>query len=71
MSDPDEAIDWQGGAVSCEACPERGIPGLQCEPLHACMHDRYAKRVDRFFRWNPQIAKDYLQHGPRRRHHAS
>ncbi|MHB8851674.1 MAG: 4Fe4S-binding leucine-rich repeat protein, partial [Acidithiobacillus ferriphilus] len=63
MNDPDEAIDWQGCAISCDVCAEREIPDLKCEPLHACVHDRYAKRVDRFFRWNPQIAKDYLQHG--------
>ena len=29
---------------------------------HACVHDRYARRIDRFFDWNPSLANDYLEH---------
>lgn len=36
MSDPNEAVDWQGCAVSCKTCPEREIPGLKCKLLPVC-----------------------------------
>ena len=28
-----------------------------CRLKHACVHDRYARRIDRFFGWNPSLAK--------------
>ncbi|EQD58189.1 LRV FeS4 cluster domain-containing protein, partial [mine drainage metagenome] len=30
--------------------------------MEACVEDRYAKRIDRFFDWNPGTAKNYLGH---------
>ena len=29
---------------------------------HACVMDRYAPRIDRFFAWNPQLANEHLEH---------
>ncbi len=28
----------------------------------ACVHDRYARRIERFFYWNKALANDYLAH---------
>jgi hypothetical protein len=36
--------------------------GQGCEPGHACMQDAYARRIDRFFRWNPMLSDDQLGH---------
>ncbi|NEL90763.1 LRV FeS4 cluster domain-containing protein, partial [Escherichia coli] len=33
-----------------------------CRLRHACVHDRYARRIDRFFNWNPALANDYVKH---------
>lgn len=61
-SEPDiPCVDWTGAALSCTACPTRG-PAVRCEPGHACVHDRYARRIDRFFKWNPQHGNDFLHH---------
>ena len=54
-------VDWQGHDLSCTQCPTRGS-GVRCELGHACVQDRYAKRVDRFFKWNPQVSNQYLSH---------
>ena len=29
---------------------------------HACVNDRYARRIDRFFNWNPELANSYVAH---------
>ena len=58
-----DARDWQGRLLECVGCerlPERARG--RCRLGHACVHDRYARRIDRFFRWNPQLAKEYLGH---------
>jgi hypothetical protein len=63
-------MDWQGGPVNCEACacialrvhPNDDIDGRGCEPGHACMQDAYARRIDRFFRWHPELADQQLEH---------
>lgn len=63
--DPEDGIptvDWQGAALSCEGCVHVGQPGTRCTLSHACVLDRYARRIDRFFRWNPHLANSYLQH---------
>lgn len=61
--DIDEAIDWRGAPVDCDACAHRDrLPEGKCAPLKACAHDRYARRIDRFFDWNPDLARDYLAH---------
>src|SRR5450631_3573349 len=63
MIDIDEALDWRGEAVNCTACAHRDLLTWQrCQPLKACVHDRYARRIDRFFDWNPGLARSYLKH---------
>src|SRR5512143_3963815 len=63
MSDPVETVDWQGQQVECEQCAHTDLLGRgQCKPRHACVHDRYAKRIDRFFGTNPGLALDYMTH---------
>ncbi len=54
-------VDWQGNDLDCESCPTRS-EAVRCELGHACVQDRYAKRVDRFFKWNPHLGNDYLSH---------
>lgn len=62
-SDIDETVDWQGNAIGCEACPHRELAGAgRCTLKHACVQDRYAPRIARFFSWNPALANDYLAH---------
>src|SRR5579883_1408942 len=64
MSDDiDEARDWQGKEVDCAACTHvelRTAGG--CRLMHACVNDRYARRIDRFFNWNPELADGYVAH---------
>lgn len=58
-----EAVDWLGQAIRCETCTHREMSaeGL-CKLQHACVFDRYALRIDRFLKWNPYLARDYLKH---------
>lgn len=59
----EEARDWQGKLLDCSVCEQRaGLTEGRCHLGHACVHDRYARRIDRFFRWNPYLAKEYLDH---------
>ncbi len=61
--DIDEAIDWQGKPVLCANCAHQDrLAEGRCKPLRACVHDRYARRIDRFFDWNPDLARDYVAH---------
>ncbi|MBP7337963.1 4Fe4S-binding leucine-rich repeat protein, partial [Niveispirillum sp.] len=63
MTEIDEAIDWQGRAVSCGGCDHAALQALgRCRLLHACVRDRYARRIDRFFTWNQGLASTYLNH---------
>lgn len=68
MTDPaidpgDERIDWRGDPVRCDACAQRLLLFVRkCEPGHACVEDRYARRIDRFFDWNPDLANDHVRH---------
>ncbi|MDU1665322.1 MAG: 4Fe4S-binding leucine-rich repeat protein, partial [Bradyrhizobium sp.] len=64
MSDDiDEAIDWQGHEISCAGCAHEQLSAAGgCRLRHACVHDRYARRIDRFFNWNPALANDYVKH---------
>ncbi len=63
MADIDEAIDWLGSTISCEGCEHEDLLAQErCRPKHACVHDRYARRIDRFFAWNPKLANSYLDH---------
>ena len=62
-NDIDEAIDWRGEPISCGACPHRDLLAQErCRPKHACVHDRYARRIDRFLNWNPALANAFLDH---------
>jgi hypothetical protein len=62
-TDIEEARDWQGRLLDCSGCERRAeLEQGRCRLGHACVHDRYARRIDRFFRWNPLLAKDYLEH---------
>ena len=60
------AQHWQGGPVNCGDCcyaDMRALPGEQgCEPGHACLQDVYARRIDRFFRWHPELGDAQLAH---------
>src|SRR6266581_1792532 len=63
MDDIDEARDWRGDEIDCAACThqDRASAG-RCRLKHACVHDRYARRIDRFFNWNPNLANSYVAH---------
>ncbi len=65
-TDPDDGIaplDWQDQPFSCEGCAHTDLKAKgKCEYARACVHDRYARRVDRFFRWNPELGNQYLTH---------
>ena len=64
MSDDiDEALDWQGQEVDCASCAHRELLASGgCRLKHACVNDRYARRIDRFFNWNPKLANSYITH---------
>ncbi|MBS0354775.1 MAG: LRV FeS4 cluster domain-containing protein, partial [Proteobacteria bacterium] len=53
MKTTDDAIPvlgWQGEALDCSACAHTDLYAeAGCEPGRACVEDRYAKRIDRFF----------------------
>jgi hypothetical protein len=61
--DIDEALDWRGNEVDCGPCAHQALAAAgRCRLKHACVHDRYARRIDRFFNWNPELANGYLAH---------
>ncbi|MFA7243398.1 MAG: 4Fe4S-binding leucine-rich repeat protein, partial [Sulfuricellaceae bacterium] len=63
MADIEEALDWQGEPVACAACDHRDLLAEgKCQLRRACVHDRYASRIHRFFSWNPELAREYLTH---------
>jgi hypothetical protein len=58
-------VDWHGVPLDCARCAARDAsldPPVRCQLGHACVQDRYARRIDRFFRWNPAQANAYLSH---------
>ncbi|MGO9547165.1 MAG: 4Fe4S-binding leucine-rich repeat protein [Rhodomicrobium sp.] len=62
-SDIDEAIDWQGQEIACDGCRHSELLAIgRCSLKHACVHDRYARRIDRFFNWNEALSNDYIDH---------
>ncbi len=62
-SDIDEAIDWRDREIDCGACAHRELLAAgRCVLKHACVQDRYARRIDRFFTWNPSLGNDYIDH---------
>ncbi|MEP9348979.1 4Fe4S-binding leucine-rich repeat protein [Xanthobacter sp. KR7-225] len=59
----DEAIDWRGAEIACGACVHDALRAEgRCRLKHACVNDRYARRIDRFFNWNPELANTYIHH---------
>ncbi len=61
--DIDDARDWQGNEVRCDTCKHLDLRAQgRCALRKACVHDRYARRIDRFFAWNPALANEYLGH---------
>jgi len=52
-----ETIDWRGEQIDCNSCQHRALlKSGKCELGRACVVDRYARRIDRFFDWNPNLA---------------
>ena len=63
LNDIDEAKDWRGNDIDCAACEHQDLLAAhKCELMRACVHDRYARRIDRFFDWNPEHANRYIGH---------
>lgn len=63
LDEPPEAIDWLGQPLDCARCRNADLLAAgRCKPAHACVFDRYAKRIARFFSWNPTTADQYLHH---------
>jgi hypothetical protein len=61
--DIDEARNWLGDEIDCRSCDHHALAAAGgCRLKHACVHDRYARRIDRFFNWNPQLANSYIAH---------
>lgn len=56
-------VDWQGTPLDCGTCGHGGrLETGQCGLGWSCLHDRYAKRIERFFLLNPDLANDALTH---------
>ncbi len=59
-------LDWQGQSLDCSGCRYHALRGRPepegCEPGHSCMHDAYARRIDRFFRHHRELAREQLGH---------
>ena len=54
-------VDWEGAPLDCASCQFRArLAQGQCGLGWACVHDRYAKRIERFFVLNPELADDCL-----------
>ena len=63
IDDIEETIDWQGNPVDCSTCAHLDMNATgKCRLSHACVNDRYARRIDRFFHWNPDLANRYVNH---------
>jgi LRV protein FeS4 cluster/Leucine rich repeat variant len=63
MIEGPEARDWQGNPVRCAECRHEDLLARGgCKPRWACVNDRYARRIDRFFACNPALAAEYLAH---------
>jgi hypothetical protein len=56
-------VDWQGAPLDCASCRfnARLDPG-RCGLGWSCAHDRYAKRIERFFLLNRDLADECLTH---------
>lgn len=62
-TDIDEARDYLGRDIDCGACRHQELLASgRCELRKSCVQDRYARRIDRFFNWNPELAELHLTH---------
>ena len=58
-----EARSWQNAEIDCDRCVHRQLlVDARCQLKHACVQDRYARRIDRFFSWNSALANEHLTH---------
>src|SRR6516164_7169150 len=58
-----EKLDWLGQPVRCADCPHHSLRNAGgCQEGRACVRDRRARRVDRFFTKQPELADEYLDH---------
>ncbi|MBZ4023292.1 hypothetical protein CKO11_12570 [Rhodobacter sp. TJ_12] len=63
MPEGPEPLDWEGRALDCDNCRFRMRLDLgQCGQGWSCLNDRYAKRIERFFLLNPELADENLNH---------
>ncbi|MDT8854305.1 4Fe4S-binding leucine-rich repeat protein [Paracoccaceae bacterium Fryx2] len=61
MPDGPDPVDWLGATIDCGTCRFRARQTSgQCGPGWACVQDRYARRIERFFLLNPDLADDCL-----------
>jgi len=61
-NEEDEARDWQGEELTCVGCQyEALMQEGKCQLKQACVFDRYMRRIDRFFYWNPTLANNHLR----------
>ncbi|UVO30615.1 4Fe4S-binding leucine-rich repeat protein [Bradyrhizobium arachidis] len=55
--DIDEARDWLGSQVHCARSVHVGLKHVsRCQPKHACVNERCARRIDRFFAPRQRLA---------------
>lgn len=56
-------VTWDGHPIVCADCRYAALLETgRCEPGRSCMQDRYARRIDRFFRRNPELGTGELDH---------
>jgi len=60
---PEKALDWQGREVCCSGCVHRELTREdRCRQKHVCVQDRSPLRIEEFFKTNPGLANDFLEH---------
>ncbi|MEM8555930.1 MAG: 4Fe4S-binding leucine-rich repeat protein [Pseudomonadota bacterium] len=61
MPEGPEPVDYEGNPLDCADCRFKGLRSQgDCGLGWACVHDRYAKRIERFFVLNPELADTCL-----------
>jgi hypothetical protein len=56
-------MDWENQPLRCGGCAYESLQAEgKCQLGRACVQDRYARRIDRFLNWNPQLANELLTH---------
>lgn len=48
--------------ADCSVCAHHAtlLAGSRCQPGDVCVRAESGRQIDRFFRWNPDLAQDYL-----------